>query len=154
MKSSGKRMKNAGPARASAKKYFTPAEANQMLPLVRAIVKDIVELARGAEDREARLARLRKDGVAMGIITRPQLEEEESAYEREVERIQECTAELAQLGVELKDMRTGLIDFPGWIDGREVCLCWKLGEPELAWWHEVDAGYRGRQPLHMTADAK
>ncbi len=134
-----------------AKKYFAPAEANQMLPLVRAIVKDIVELARSAEDRETRLGRLRKDGVAMGIITRPQLEEEESAYEREVERLHECISELAQLGVELKDMRTGLIDFPGRMDGREVCLCWKLGEADLAWWHEVNEGFRGRQPLPVSA---
>jgi hypothetical protein len=136
------------------KKFFTPEEANQMLPLVRAIVKDIVEFGKGLEDREARLSRLRKDGVAMGIITRPQLEEEESAHEREVERLQECVSELAQLGIELKDVRMGLIDFPGWMDGREVCLCWKHGEAELAWWHEIDAGFRGRQPLQVAAEMK
>src|ERR1700745_3570485 len=100
------------------KKYFTAADANQMLPLVKGIEQDIVTLGQSLEKLDTRLSRLRKDGVAMGIIPRPQLEEEESAHEREVERLQECVAELAQLGIELKDVRMGLIDFPGWMDGR------------------------------------
>ena len=136
------------------KRYFTPAEANSMLPLVRVIVKDITELAVTLRDRQARLERLQKDGVAMGIITASQLEEEGAAHDRDLERLQEYTHELTELGVELKDFFTGLIDFPCWMDGREVYLCWKLGEPELGWWHEVDAGFRGRQPLDVLAGTK
>jgi hypothetical protein len=55
--------------------------------------------------------------------------------------------ELRELGVEMKGMDIGLVDFPGEIDGRPVCLCWRLGEPAVAHWHELDAGYAGRQPL-------
>ena len=58
--------------------------------------------------------------------------------------------ELAQLGAVLKDDFMGLVDFPAWMDGREVCLCYKLGEAEISFWHEVDAGYGGRRPLHTS----
>jgi hypothetical protein len=136
------------------KKYFTPEQANNMLPLVRVIVKDITELAQGLRDRQARLERLQKDGVAAGIVTADQLEEEEAANERDLERLQDYTNELADLGVELKDFFSGLVDFPCWMDGREVLLCWKHGEPELGWWHEVDAGFRGRKPFAVLAEMK
>src|SRR5262245_43014818 len=116
--------------RKNKKKYFTPDEANNMLPLVRAVVKDITERAHGLRDRQERLERLKKDGVAMGIVTGSQLEEEEAANDRDLERLQEFTNELTDLGVELKDYFTGLVDFPCWMDDREVYLCWKHGEPE------------------------
>jgi hypothetical protein len=131
------------------KKYFTPAQANAMLPLVRSIVKDICELAHGLRDRRARLNRLTQGGIGKGLITQDQLEEEQAAWERDSERLQECVIELSGLGVEMKDLFTGLVDFPGFMDGREVCLCWKLGEPRLDWWHETSAGFAGRQRLKM-----
>src|SRR5437660_12573706 len=117
----------------AAKKFFTPQEAGAMLPLVRSIVKDISELAHSIRDRHDRLTRLKK-----GLIPEPQLEEEQAAWEHDSERLQECVAELTELGVEMKDLFSGLVDFPCWKDGREICLCWKLGEPRLGWWHEVD----------------
>ena len=134
------------------KKYFTPAEAGSMLPLVRAIVKDITDLSHSLRDRQTRLDRLQKDGVRSGLITAAELEEEESVFASDMERLQDCTTELSRLGVELKDFLTGLVDFPCWMDGREICLCWKHGEAELGWWHEVDAGFRGRQPLDVLAE--
>ncbi len=128
------------------KKYFSVEEANKMLPLVRAIVQDIVPLAEDLRRRHEGLARI-KPGK------RPTLEaydEEarvmEQEYAREAARMEELVDELRGLGVELKGW-DGLVDFPGWMDGREVCLCWKLGEPEVAHWHETDAGFAGRQPL-------
>jgi len=62
----------------------------------------------------------------------------------EVRRILET---LEQAGVVVKDVDRGLVDFPALIEGREVFLCWELGEDEVAYWHELEAGYRGRQPL-------
>ena len=59
--------------------------------------------------------------------------------------------ELEALGIALKDRRLGLIDFPGEIDGRRVWLCWRLGEPAIQYWHDLDAGYAGRQPLPAAA---
>jgi hypothetical protein len=77
--------------------------------------------------------------------------------ERELEmdgrRILEYVEELRQLGVEAKSATEGLVDFPAVFDGRMVYLCWRLGEPEVSYWHELDAGFRGRKLLgSMKAD--
>lgn len=130
------------------KKYFTVAEANATLPLVRAIVRDICDLARSWRERQERLNRLQPG--KRGMLSEAHQEEVLQAYadyERDQERMQEYEQELKRLGVELKDYFTGLIDFPAWRDGREVYLCWRLGEPEVAYWHEVEAGFAGRQKL-------
>jgi hypothetical protein len=54
---------------------------------------------------------------------------------------------LAERGILLRDPDAGLVDFPGDVDGRRVFLCWRLGEPDVSWYHEVDSGFAGRQPL-------
>jgi hypothetical protein len=56
-------------------------------------------------------------------------------------------AELQELGIALRDLERGLLDFPAIRDGREVYLCWQLGEEDVGWWHEIEAGFPGRQPL-------
>jgi hypothetical protein len=66
--------------------------------------------------------------------------------ELQEEKLASYINELTKLGVELKGP-DGLCDFPSIMDGREVCLCWRLGEPEVMHWHELDAGFAGRQPL-------
>jgi hypothetical protein len=73
-----------------------------------------------------------------------QIEEE---LEKDRRRLQGFVEELLELGVEPKSGPDGLIDFPAEQDGRLVYLCWKLGEEEVLYWHEIDAGFRGRQPL-------
>jgi hypothetical protein len=73
-----------------------------------------------------------------------QIEEE---LEKDGQRLHEYVAELRALGVEPKNGPEGLVDFPSLIDGRLVYLCWKLGEPEVLFWHEIDAGFAGRQSL-------
>jgi hypothetical protein len=125
----------------SRKKYFTAAQANAMLPLVRRIVQDITELANELRERQERIAHLQGEEQL-------RLEEE---FERGRERMSELIEELRKLGVELKDFFMGLVDFPCWMDGREVYLCWRQGEPEVGHWHEVDAGFSGRQKLLQEA---
>jgi hypothetical protein len=137
------------------KKYFTVAEANASLPLVRAIVRDITALARDLKERQERLDRVQvPERGAMGDAYREELLQVEAEFERDQERMHEYVQELRGLGVELKDFVTGLIDFPCWMDGREVYLCWRLGEPEVAYWHELDAGFMGRQKLLANASPK
>ena len=130
------------------KKYYTPLEANRALPLVRAIVQDIAELSRDLRERQDRLTRVQPP--KRGSLT-PAYQEElqlaQAEFERDRERLGEFEQELKNLGVELKDDFTGLIDFPCWMDNREVYLCWRLGEKEVAFWHEIDAGFAGRQRL-------
>ncbi len=134
------------------KRLFTPAEANAALPLVRAIVTDLVQLSRDVIDRRERLEQLkanrarRPHGVYDEELT--QIEEE---LQRDAEQLQGFVDELLELGVEPKSGPEGLVDFPAQLDGRTVYLCWKLGEPEVRHWHELDAGFRGRQPLTPQA---
>lgn len=62
-------------------------------------------------------------------------------------QVDELIAELHGLGCRFKGVREGLVDWYSYYAGRPVFLCWKLGEPEIAWWHQVDAGFLGRQPI-------
>lgn len=133
------------------KRYFTVEEANQRLPLVRAIVSDIVTLFRDVHERRERLTRIRQlPGSANRDehnLYAEELQQIEDELEKDIHRLEEYVDELRELGVELKDFMVGLVDFPAVMDGREVYLCWKLGEEDVAYWHELDAGFRGRQSL-------
>jgi hypothetical protein len=130
------------------KKYFTVAQANAMLPLVRRIVADIVDLDRHLRGRLQRLIELRGEGdEPVPLDRQEEVDGLETDLERGQERMEGYERELAQLGVELKDHRMGLIDFPCWHDDREVYLCWRHGEGDLGFWHEVDAGFAGRRRL-------
>jgi hypothetical protein len=133
---------------AARKKYFTIAEANAALPLVRAIAQDITELAHSLHDRHERLKRVRSgERAKMGESYQEELQHMEQEFERDQARMHEYEKELKDLGVELKDYYTGLLDFRCKMDNREVYLCWRLGEAEVAHWHELDAGFAGRQKL-------
>jgi hypothetical protein len=130
------------------KKYFTAAEANAMLPLVRRIVTDITELAVSLRDRHERLTRL--GGGDRGVPAdayQEELQTLQADLDRAQDQMKEYVQELRGLGVELKDYYTGLVDFPSWMHGHEVYLCWRLGEPDVAHWHELDAGFAGRKKL-------
>ena len=133
-------------------KIFTVEEANRTLPLVSRIVDDLVREHALWEDkvREFELATVgsspdHPDAIAELL----QLEAQRLATD-----IEGYIAELNDLGVICKGMGTGLVDFRGHIDGREVFYCWKLGEPSVLYWHEIDAGFAGRQrlnPLVLTS---
>ncbi len=73
-------------------------------------------------------------------------------YIKALEQISEHLQAIQEMGVIVKDLDMGLCDFPCQQNGRIVYLCWKLGEAEIRWWHEVNSGYRERQPLEQPAD--
>jgi hypothetical protein len=134
------------------KKYFTVSEANATLPLVRAIVRDVTDLARDLRERHERLGRFQPtDRLGLSDAHQEEILQVQAELERCHEQMQEYERELRQLGAELKDYSTGLVDFPSWMNGREVYLCWRLGEPEVAHWHELEAGFAGRQKLPVSA---
>lgn len=64
-----------------------------------------------------------------------------------VDQMQATVARIDSWGITLRDIETGLIDFPALVNGRQVWLCWRLGEGPVEWWHELDAGFSGRQSL-------
>jgi hypothetical protein len=138
----------AGPKRSRGKRYFTVAEANATLPLLRSILRDVTMLARDLHERQERLAQVQSP--LRGKTTdayREEVEQIQAEFDRDQERMREYEEELKSLGIELKDYLTGLVDFPSRMNDREVYLCWRLGEPEVAHWHELEAGFAGRQKL-------
>ena len=126
-------------------KLFTVDDANRTLPLVSRIVQDIVtQYARWQERvREYEILKIteRLDSPDPRAAT---LEREVHGLATEIDRY---IQELQELGVEFKGAELGLVDFPGMLAGRRVYLCWRLGEPSVQHWHEIDAGFAGRQPL-------
>ncbi len=128
--------------------YFTIDEANATLPLLRAILRDVTVLAHDLRERHQRLLRLQSSG-SVDKAHEEEMQQLIEAFERDQDRMHEFEDELKKLHVELKDYFTGLIDFPCWMDDREVYLCWKLDEPEVSHWHELDSGFTGRQKLNQ-----
>ncbi len=129
-------------------KLFTVEQANAALPLVRAITADLVKLSRDVVDRRERLALLSagRNASAKDPYTE-ELAQIEEELEKDSEQLQAYVDELRELGVEPKSGPEGLVDFPCLMDERIVLLCWKLGEAEVTHWHELDAGFAGRQSL-------
>lgn len=135
------------------RKLFTVEQANATLPLVRAIATDWADLARDVVERSERLNAIVATREGLGGRRELKAYEEEVALvmeelDRDICRLQEYVKELRALGAEPKDATAGLVDFPAMMDGRPVYLCWKVGEPEVLYWHEIDAGFPGRQPLY------
>jgi hypothetical protein len=129
-------------------KLFTVDHANRTLPLVRRIVEDVVREHQRWQETIAELESLVVEARTDLPDPRLQgLERKVSQIAREIDAFQ---AELESLGIQLKDRRVGLIDFPSELDGRRVLLCWRLGEPSVQFWHDEDAGFSGRQPLSPT----
>ncbi len=126
-------------------RLFTPAEADALLPLVRRIVRDVRQAhARWSEALalyEVHAANARADWEPA------ELEPARERVKQEAERVEALLQELAALGVEFKGFELGLVDFPSLRDDRPVHLCWQDGEPSVAYWHEIEDGYAGRQPL-------
>ena len=129
-------------------RLFTIEQANAMLPLVRAITTDLARLGSDVMERRHRLAL-----VAEGRKLKPgdpysdELAHMQDELEKDQLKLREYVEELQELGVEPKGAIEGLVDFPCLMDGRVVYLCWKLGEERITHWHEVDAGFTGRQPI-------
>ncbi len=129
-------------------KIFTIEQANAMLPLVRAITSDLTVLAREVVERRHRLdVILAGRDLKSGDPYAEELALVESELDRDEIRLKGYIDELRELGVEPKGAVEGLVDFPSLLEGRLVYLCWKLGEPEVTHWHELDGGFAGRQSL-------
>lgn len=129
-------------------KSFTVEQANAMLPLVRAIVTDLVNLSHEVIERRRRLSFLfsGRDPTDRDVYHQ-ELVQVEKDLERDSRRLQEYFEELRELGVEPTHGPEGIVTFPSMLKGRRVRLSWKLGEPEVVYWHESDAGYRQRHRL-------
>ena len=124
-------------------KLFTVEEANSLLPSVRPLVKSIQRSHHRVLSFET-VAKHAAEGAEMGGGGTPQ----GSEYARLLIELSLSAGQLESLGVQLKDYANGLIDFPSMRDGRVVLLCWKADEgDQVEWWHDLETGFSGRQPL-------
>ncbi|MGD2135323.1 MAG: DUF2203 domain-containing protein [Gemmatimonadales bacterium] len=130
----------------TAVKYFTVRDANATLPYVRRVVEDIV-----SEYERWRDCIYRYEVIAAGATSEGGESDEQVELREEVDRIAQrinsYIEELSDVGCIFKGFDGGLVDFYSRLDDRDIFLCWKLGEPGIGYWHEVDSGFAGRQPL-------
>lgn len=123
--------------------YYDLSAANarvvDLRPLLVALRDDRDEVARSQE----RLARMR----AAGGDGHADLEREQERLTLVVRRMASAVRQIDAWGITLRDIGSGLVDFPALANGRPIWLCWRLGEADIAWWHELEAGVAGRKPL-------
>lgn len=127
---------------------FTPDEANELLPVVRSLVERMVEGKRALDvaqaDADEVATRISGNG---GGLPPARLAEVNAEVDRRATELAGVLEEIRELGVLVKDLDGGLVDFPSVRDGRDILLCWRLGEDEVAFWHGYDDGFAGRRPL-------
>jgi hypothetical protein len=129
-------------------RLFTPDDANAALEELRPVAERMVDRRRAlvaAQRRQAELvARIAGNGsdISPGEVRAAAEEVVETA-----ESVAECVRRINEAGVQVKDLDEGLLDFPAERDGADILLCWKVGEPEVAFWHGADEGFAGRKPL-------
>jgi hypothetical protein len=121
-------------------RLFTLAEAQALLPEIKRRFEH-VDRARRIMNRLAPEARRAAEDFGGGGMS------EGARYARALTALMIAVQEIVNTGVEIKDFERGLCDFPSERDGRIVYLCWQRGEETIEWWHDMDAGFAGRQPL-------
>ncbi|MFL5951538.1 MAG: DUF2203 domain-containing protein [Gaiellaceae bacterium] len=127
---------------------FTLEEANAAVVELRPVVERMVEHGRtlAAAQREQRQLVTRIAGNG-GDMQPSELGELAETIQREADAIAACAQEIDAAGAQIKSLDEGLLDFPSRRGGEAILLCWKLGEDEIGYWHGVDEGFSGRQPL-------
>jgi hypothetical protein len=129
-----------------AARTFTPSEANSALAQVRPLAERMVELrarlaALEGEQRDVvRLIAGNGHGDGIGEARSPE-------FNRLRGELEQCVTELGDLGVQIKDVESGLLDFPALREGADVLLCWRVGEDAVEWWHGLEDGFAGRRPV-------
>jgi hypothetical protein len=131
-------------------RYFTAAEANEALTTVRPLAEELVarrHALREAQDQRAELgAQIAGNG---GAPDARRLAELDAQANREAAEIARCIARLEEVGVLVKDLDRGLVDFPALRGDEEVLLCWQVGEEDVSYWHGLEDGFAGRRPLPL-----
>jgi hypothetical protein len=130
-------------------KTFTLGEAQTLLPVVEALLRRAQTAGERAGELEMEMQALNHriflaGGMHIDIVVAARRRAER---DKSVQEAKDTLAEIEAIGVQVKDLEEGLLDFPCIIDGRTVLLCWKLGEKEIGYWHSPEDGFAGRKPL-------
>jgi hypothetical protein len=131
-----------------ADRLFSVQEANEALETVRPLAEEMVRRRRALRELEDEHEALAVAAAGNGHGFDPRSAEARmEAVQQEQAALAECIARIQAAGVQVKDLDAGLLDFPSERDGDVVLLCWRVGEPEIGWWHTVEEGFAGRKPL-------
>ena len=128
-------------------KTFTLEEAQSLLPVMESLLKRAMEGKQAADQVEADLSELARRIYVSGGMTVDvaKVAKQRAEMESHLKQVRESVAEIDAIGVQVKDLEAGLLDFPCRIDDQIVLLCWRMGEPSIEHWHTVESGFQGRQ---------
>jgi hypothetical protein len=137
-------------------KYFTREEAERVLRNVEPLLREAIRLKAQFQEADEILKSAAREITMRGgmAINREQMSETQDRRNSAVSRLQSVMESIQEHGALVKDLDTGLLDFPTLYEEREVYLCWRLGEERIDFWHGVDEGFRGRKPIDDEFVAK
>ncbi|MBK5294991.1 MAG: DUF2203 domain-containing protein [Acidobacteriia bacterium] len=130
-------------------RYFTHSQATQALAGLIPGVRQAVRLKQEYDRVEGEIQAFAQKVHLMGgmVVDRKQILAQRSHRDATLLRLKELLEEIQEKGCHIKDLDTGLLDFLTLYHGQEVCLCWKLGETAIEYWHSTEEGFRGRKPI-------
>jgi hypothetical protein len=130
-------------------KRFTVAEAQSLVPRVEGSMRAAVTLKSDFDQADSSVRAFLERVNIMGgmMIDRDRVKEARQRRDDLAQRLKTAIEEMQELGCVVKDLEMGLVDFPTLFRGVEVCLCWKLGESRIEYWHGMEEGFRGRKPI-------
>ena len=130
-------------------KTFTLEEAQSLLPVMESLMRRAIEGKQAAEEVESGLSDLARRIYVSGGMTVDvgKVAKQRAEMESRMQRVRESIAEIDSIGVQVKDIESGLLDFPCRLDDQVVLLCWRMGETSIEHWHTMESGFQGRQPL-------
>jgi hypothetical protein len=130
-------------------KRFSLIEAESLLPQIEALIREAVSLKTGYQEAEQSLHSFAQRVAMQGgvVVNREFVLEGRVRRDRIGERLKSAVEKIQEYGCLIKDLDNGLVDFPTLFKGREVYLCWKLGETGIRFWHGIDEGFAGRKPI-------
>ncbi|HEY8670218.1 MAG TPA: DUF2203 domain-containing protein [Terriglobales bacterium] len=128
---------------------FTLDEAQDLLPVLESLLRTSIDGKQLIESVDAEFQALAhkiflNGGMSLNVV---QLASRKAEREKTFQRVRDAMAEIDAIGVQVKDLDIGLLDFPCEVDGRVVLLCWKLGEKSITHWHDTSEGFAGRKPV-------
>lgn len=128
---------------------FTLEEAQSLLPVLESLLKRAIDGRRSAQSAEANLNEVaQRIYFAGGMrVNTAEVAKQRAEMDSQLKLVRESIAEIDAIGVQVKDLEAGLLDFPCRVDDEVVLLCWRMGESAIEYWHTMETGFQGRQPV-------
>jgi len=132
-----------------AERTFTLQEAQSLLPVLESLLRTAIDGKKLIEAVDAELQELAHRVFLQGglLVNVVHMARRKAEREKAIPRVKDALAEIDSIGVQVKDLDIGLLDFPCDVEGRIVLLCWKMGEPSITHWHGTEEGFAGRKPI-------